>query len=122
MIIGFTTNIPKMTSKTPAAPSNRERALSGIATRRVRTSNPTMNSIIEWPAPQAVAETIDLRRLGLLHRSVETATTWSGSSECASPNANPVASIRIGVSSTDSETYRAPIIVFYIGLGKIVFA
>jgi hypothetical protein len=80
-----------------------------------------MNSIIEWPAPQAVAETIDLRRLGLLHRTVETATTWSGSNECPNPNANPVASIRIGVSSTDSEKYWAPIIVFCTDSGKILF-
>jgi hypothetical protein len=42
-----------------------------------------------------VAEVMDLRRLLLLHKRVDTATTWSGSRECAKPNPNPVKRIKI---------------------------
>lgn len=107
-ISGLTTSTPKMTSITPPANSNKATMLSGITARRVRTSSPTRSNMIEWPAPQAVAEMMDLRRLVLLQISAETATTWSGSRECPKPNANPVRGIRIGVKSTASETWQSP--------------
>ncbi len=54
--------------------------------------------------PQNVAEVMDLRRLLLLHNKVETATTWSGSRECAKPNPNPVRRIKIIDRSIDMHT------------------
>ena len=95
MINGLRTSAPSIISRIPAAQSNNLSIDWGITTLRVRTSNPVINSTAEWLMPQIVAEVMDLRRLLLLHNKVETATTWSGSSECAKPNPNPVIRIKI---------------------------
>ena len=94
-IKGLSTNAPRVISKTPAAQSNSLRIDWGITTLRVRTSNPIIKSTAECPTPQTVAEVMDFRRLLLLHNKVDTATTWSGSRECAKPNPNPVKRIKI---------------------------
>ena len=86
---------PNIISKTPAAKSNNFRTACGITTLRVSTNNPITNNTAECPTPQTVAEVMDLRRLLLLHTKVETATTWSGSSECPKPKPNPVSRIKI---------------------------
>ena len=93
---------------TPTANSNNSAIRSGIVNRRAIMTIPIINSVVVCPKPQEIPTQND--RSGFLYSltMVDTATTWSGSSECLDPKSIPSTKAASKPSSASCSSMISP--------------